>query len=164
MLGMEVSTESEDIYPSGVCNSCYLILRQKQKGDIRATNLTPHTWLPHHEECQICTGLPSTGGKPKRRKVTLEVKGRPNAEDNTRAILAKLADLDVPHYSNAPLNTTSFLSNPILTDLTCSVFRTNQLKYLHADTICVCLALLVVVKVKTLWSVNALTLPSKQVI
>lgn len=122
VLGIEVSTEPENIYPPGVCNGCYLILRQKQKGDIRATNLTPHTWLPHsEEECQICTALPSTGGKPKRRKVTLEVKGRPNADDNTRAILAKLADLNVPNYGHAPLNTTCFLSNPILPDLTCTI-------------------------------------------
>lgn len=122
VLGLEVSTESEDIYPPGVCNGCYLILRQKHKGDIMATNLTPYMWHPHNdEECQICTALPSTGGKPKRRKVTLEVKGRPSSEDNTRAILAKLGDLNIPHYASTPLSTTFFLSTPTLSDLICTI-------------------------------------------
>ncbi len=114
-----VSSESESVYPPGVCNSCYLILKQKNKGEIRATNLMTHTWLPHDDECQICTAPQSTGGKPKRRKVTLEVKGRPNSTDTARAILSKVADLTIPRYADSPLATTSFLTNPMLADLTC---------------------------------------------
>ena len=113
------STEPDNIYPPGVCNSCYLILKQKQKGEIMATNLVEHTWVPHDEECQICTAPPSAGGKPKRRKITLEVKGRPNSSDTTRAILAKVATLTIPHYADTPFNTTAFIRNPILEDLTC---------------------------------------------
>ena len=118
VLGLEVETESEDIYPSGICNSCYLILKRKQNGDIRTTNLSPFTWLPHEDQCQICTAGPSSGGKPKRRKVALEIKGRPSA-DSVRAILMTIDDLDTPHYAAAPLSTTAFLSTSFLTDLAC---------------------------------------------
>ena len=115
-----VASESVNVYPPGICNSCYLILKQKNKGEIKATNLTEHKWLPHdEEECQICMAPQSTGGKPKRRKVTLEVKGRPNSSDTARAVLSKVADLTIPHYADSPVTINSFLMNPLLADLAC---------------------------------------------
>ena len=49
---------------------------QKERGEVRSTNLKSKSWLPHSEDCEICLTV-SGGGKPKRRKVALEVKGRP---------------------------------------------------------------------------------------
>ena len=121
VLGLDVSSESEFTFPPCVCNSCYCTLKAKQRGGIRSTNLTPHTWLPHDEHCIICTAPPSSGGKPKRRKVTLEVKGRPSRDDNNRSILAGIEDLNVPHYADFSPHTTSFLPNSMLADLQCKI-------------------------------------------
>lgn len=67
MLGLDVSCESEEIYPPVVCNGCYATLKElvkaEEKGIVRVTNLVPYTWLPHSEDCQICSIVPC-GGKP----------------------------------------------------------------------------------------------------
>lgn len=63
VFSLDVTSESDDIYPPVVCNSCYLTMkeieRSKQKGEVRATNLTLHSWTPHAEEsCQVVQQYP----------------------------------------------------------------------------------------------------------
>lgn len=122
VLGWDVSSESELIYPPDVCNSCYLTLKEiqkaKERGVIRSTNLTPYLWLPHSDDCLICLTV-SCGGKPKRRKVALEIQGRPSSADVNRAITARVTELNVPQFVAFPLLTSYFLPNSMLTDLLC---------------------------------------------
>ena len=122
MLSLEVSSESDNIYPPVVCNSCYLTLKEiqkaKERGEVRSTNLKLKSWLPHSEDCEVCLTV-SGGGKPKRRKVALEVKGRPSKDNMNRSIMTRVAEIDPPQFVNFQLQPSYFLPNSMLNDLLC---------------------------------------------
>lgn len=67
LLKVDVRSESEEVFPPVVCNSCYLTLKKaKEEGtDIALTTLITHTWEPHTDLCQLCLESPS-GGRPKK--------------------------------------------------------------------------------------------------
>lgn len=112
-----VETEDEDIYPPDICNSCYLVLRRASlNGDIGRI-LDIFQWLPHDEECDVCTG--SAGGRPKKRAV-----GRPNANKPSiieRNIVRKIGELHTHEFTNFPVEKSSCLQSPFLEDLICRV-------------------------------------------
>ena len=88
---------------------------------MRETNLTLCSWLPHSEEdCQICSAV-SCAGKPKRRKVTLEVKGRPSCANVSRAIVERVTLLNAPKYGIFSIHPSYFLPNSMLMDLVCLI-------------------------------------------
>ena len=69
VFGLDVTAESDHIYPPVVCNSCYLTMREpekaKQKGAARATNLALYSWTPHIEESCPCLTVKPAGKKQK---------------------------------------------------------------------------------------------------
>jgi hypothetical protein len=137
VLGLDVSSESGDIYPPVVCNRCYATLKElvkaKEKGKMRVTNLTPCTWSPHSDECQVCSVVPA-GGKPKRRKITLEVKGRPSGNNINRAIMERVARLYPFQEITSPTHPSYFLPNELLTDLICTTCGLITTKVLEVST------------------------------
>ena len=121
LLNISVTTESEDIYPPVVCNSCYITLKKTKEADknIVTTALSTFAWEPHSDYCQVCleVGGESSGGRPKRKRT-----GRPRDDEPTvqrRKIMGRIGDLDLPEFANFPLNRCFFLPSPYLDDLSC---------------------------------------------
>ena len=56
LLNISVTTESEDIYPPVVCNSCYITLKKTKEADknIVTTALSTFAWEPQSDYCQVC--------------------------------------------------------------------------------------------------------------
>lgn len=113
MLGIEATSESEDIFPPIVCNSCYITLkRAREEGmDIKLTTLSVHTWEPHSDFCQLCLESHS-GGRPKKRR-----KGRLSEDDPTfqrRKIARRLEELGTSEMASLedPLQRSLFLPSP----------------------------------------------------
>ena len=74
VLGAEVEGESEEIYPTKICSSCYLKLH-KSKSDPGIVQSILSTWSPHSSSCQLCSDheiMPGPG-RPKKPKLD----GRP---------------------------------------------------------------------------------------
>lgn len=118
MLKIEPKSESEEIFPPVVCNSCYITLKKANDdgSDIALTNINIHTWKPHSDSCQLCLDSPS-GGRPKRKR-----KGRPCDDDPTfqhRKILRRLEELTSDNTADLPLQRSLFLSSPHLDNLAC---------------------------------------------
>ena len=54
VYNLSVETESDEIFPSSVCHSCYVCLkRADSESDSRPVLHIP-TWLPHSDSCQLC--------------------------------------------------------------------------------------------------------------
>lgn len=116
VYGLSVDTESDDIYPPEVCNSCFLVLRRASIEGDSAPILSHHIWSPHTDSCQLCLARCS-GGRPRKRK-----RGRPSDADSnyiTRKFNRMISTLHTPKYTNFPLNKYLFLPSPFLNDLVC---------------------------------------------
>ena len=138
VLGLDVTSEPGEIYPSVVCNRCYATLKEldkaMEKGIMRETNLNSCSWLPHSEDCPVCS-MVSLGGKPKRRKMALEVQGRPSCNDVNRAIVERVSLLTT-HLQNPqnPIHPSYFLPSPMVTDLMCLNCKQLALQPLEVST------------------------------
>ena len=70
LLNIRVTTESEDIFPPVVCNSCYLTLKKTKEDEtnILTTPLSMFAWELHNDLCELClvVGGESSGGRPPR--------------------------------------------------------------------------------------------------
>ncbi len=127
VFGIATGEEDNNIYPPKICNNCYLTLRQLQKskdeGCFRETALTPQTWLPHGDSCQLCENTSSASGscgRPRKRKA----KGRPSMEDThymSRRVMHQLSTLRTPKYADTTLAVSHFLPSPYIEDLTCKL-------------------------------------------
>lgn len=80
-FGVDVSNEPAEIYPSLVCNHCYLslsmqrIAKSKETGVVSKSQLALSSWLPHSdtEYCSVCHGDVSE----KQKKSGSVGRGRP---------------------------------------------------------------------------------------
>lgn len=116
LLNIDVRSESEEIFPPVVCNSCYLTLKKakEEDTDIAFTTITLHTWEPHTDSCQLCLESPS-GGRPKKKRM-----GRPSEDDpafQRRKIARRLEELGTSDTDSLPKS--NFLPSPYLDDLAC---------------------------------------------
>ena len=121
LLKIRVTTESEDIFPPVVCNSCYLTLKKTKEDEtnILTTPLSMFAWEPHNDLCDLClvVGGESSGGRPKRKR-----KGRPRDDEPTfqrRNVIGRIGDIDSPEFATFRLDRSLFLPSPYLDDLSC---------------------------------------------
>lgn len=116
VYGISVETETEDIYPPIVCNSCYLGLRRASLNQDSGPILKVSSWSAHSEEsCPVCTT--SSGGRPKKRN-----RGRPSESDEDyiiRNILRKIKSINTPEFAPFPLLKSLFLPSPYIEHLLC---------------------------------------------
>ena len=122
-FGIDVGKESEEIYPSLVCQNCYLTLWQlhnaQQSDKYRETSLVPRMWSPHDSHCQVC--LDAGGALPRGRPRKHKAKGRPSEDDvhyHSRKLIHHLGTLKTPTYAHETIAMQQFLSTPYLADLT----------------------------------------------
>ena len=108
-LGFVVASDTADIHPERICNSCYINLKQGK-------DINTHTWLHHTDPCPLCTegSQESLGGRPKKRRLE-DVQ----PVDRYTKLLRVINSLDLPQFTHTPLNTAYFLPTPVLEDLTC---------------------------------------------
>ena len=103
LLNISVTTESDDIFPSVVCNSCYITVK-KAKANILTSTIYQFAWEAHNDFCEICleVGGDSSGGRLKRKR-----KRRPRDDEPTfqrRKVMERISDLDSPEFANFPLD------------------------------------------------------------
>ncbi|CAG2236053.1 unnamed protein product [Mytilus edulis] len=71
LMRIDVKNETEQVHPQFLCNNCSRNLyRYRDTKDIHSDlNLSPKTFVPHSEECEICElrKIPNRG-RPKKRK------------------------------------------------------------------------------------------------
>ena len=71
LLNISVTTESDDIFPPVVCNSCYITVKKAKEDDtnILTTTIGQFAWEAHNDLCEICleVGGDSSGGRPRGR-------------------------------------------------------------------------------------------------
>ena len=71
LLKISVTTESDDIFPPVVCNSCYITVKKAKEDDtnIVTTTIGQFAWEAHNDFCEICleVGGDSSGGRPRGR-------------------------------------------------------------------------------------------------
>lgn len=119
LLKIDARSESEEIFPPVVCNSCYLTLKKAKKEgtNIALTTINVHMWEPHTDSCQLCLASPS-GGRPKKKR-----KGRPSEDDPTfhrRKIGRRLEEISISELADIePIHKSQFLPSPYLDDLVC---------------------------------------------
>ena len=71
LLNISVTTESDDIFPSVVCNSCYITVKKaKEDTNILTSTIYQFAWEAHYDFCEICleVGGDSSGGRLKRKR------------------------------------------------------------------------------------------------
>ena len=72
LLNISVTTESDDIFPSVVCNSCYITVKKAKEDDtnILTSTIYQFAWDAHNDFCEICleVGGDSSGGRLKRKR------------------------------------------------------------------------------------------------
>ena len=72
LLNISVTTESDDIFPSVVCNSCYITVKKAKEDDtnILTSTIYQFAWEAHNDFCEICleVGGDSSGGRLKRKR------------------------------------------------------------------------------------------------
>ncbi len=97
-----VDSDSTDIHPDSVCNSCYITLgqirRAKESGNA-PRDIDVHPWSPHTESCLLCSTVSeeSVGGRPRKR-------GRPTSH-KIKSFLRVINGLDLPSlFSECSLN------------------------------------------------------------
>ena len=121
---VDVQTESEEVYPTSVCNKCYRSMKRiaesKESGVILKSSLSITSWLPHSEDaCSVCHETVTTG-RPKKRK--LAVTGRPPDDDIThlsRETMRAVNNTNSPLLSDTPLQAAHFLSTSTFPRLVC---------------------------------------------
>ena len=116
LLNISVTTESDDIFPSVVCNSCYITVKKAKEDDtnILTSTIYQFAWEAHYDFCEICleVGGDSSGGRLKRKR-------RPRDDQPTfqrRKVMERISDLDSPEF---PLDKCFFLPSLYLDDLSC---------------------------------------------
>lgn len=119
VYGIIVESESDDIFPPFICNSCYLVLRRAHIEGDTGPILNIHSWSPHGDACQVC----SESG-PGRQKKTVS-RGRPS-DDNpqyiSRNIVRKLSTIQTPQFvEDVPLEKFLFLPFPFIDHLLCQI-------------------------------------------
>ena len=119
LLNISVTTESDDIFPSVVCNSCYITVKKAKEDDtnILTSTIYQFLWEAHYDFWEICleVGGDSSGGRLKRKR-------RPRDDEPTfqrRKVMERISDLDSPEFANFPLDKCFFLPSLYLDDLSC---------------------------------------------
>ena len=74
LLNISVTTESDDIFPSVVCNSCYITVKKAKEDDtnILTSTIYQFAWEAHNDFCEICleVGGDSSGWKTEEEEET----------------------------------------------------------------------------------------------
>lgn len=120
-VGVDVESEPKEVYPSCVCNKCYLSLQRikksKETGVVLKSQLILSSWSPHSDEsCPICDDDSSDKHQIKKSA------GRPRNDDIchlSREIMREVNNINPPQYSNLSLESSHFLPTPILQSLLC---------------------------------------------
>ena len=119
LLNISVTTESDDIFPSVVCNSCYITVKKAKEDDtnILTSTIYQFAWEAHYDFWEICleVGGDSSGGRLKKKR-------RPRDDEPTfqrRKVMERISDLDSPEFANFPLDKCFFLPSLYLDDLSC---------------------------------------------
>ena len=104
LLNISVTTESDDIFLSVVCNSCYITVKKAKEDDtnILTSTIYQFAWEAHNDFCEICleVGGDSSGGRLKRKR-------RLKDDEPTfqrRKVMERIRDLDSPEFANFPLH------------------------------------------------------------
>ena len=116
VYGIAVDTESPEIYPPEVCNSCYLILRRASVQADPGRVLNVVSWLPHTDSCPTCS-TEGTVGRPKKLK-----RGRPSDSDEQyvgRNIIRAISNIVTVEFADFPLTQAMFLPSPYLAFCVC---------------------------------------------
>lgn len=118
VYSISVETESDEIFPSSVCHSCYSVLKRAADSNDSRPVLRIPTWLPHSDPCQLCSEG-SQGGRPRKLK-----RGRPSDSDSTcvaRKVMHTVNEIHstTPEYAPFPLQKSLFLPSPFLEYLVC---------------------------------------------
>ena len=112
LLKIRVTTESEDIFPPVVCNSCYLTLKKTKEDEtnILTTPLSMFAWEPHNDLCELCLVVVGefSGRRPKRKR-----KGRPRDDEPTFQRRKVIGRIDLSCYNchciaNQPVEVTTY--------------------------------------------------------
>ena len=116
LLNISVTTESDDIFPSVVCNSCYITVRK-----MIPTYRHPQYINLHGKHTMISVkyawrlvGIPVVGRLKRKR--------RPKDDEPTfqhRKVMERISDLDSPEFANFPFDKCFFLPSLYLDDLSC---------------------------------------------
>ena len=118
VYGISVETETEDIFPPRLCNSCFLCLRRSSLSGDNAPILNVSSWTPHSDACPVCTS--DSGGRPKKKR------GRPSDADEQyiiRNILQTISRLSehTQQFADFPLEKSMFLPSPHTDYLACQI-------------------------------------------
>lgn len=116
VYGIAVDTESAEIYPPEVCNSCYLVLRRASAQADPGRVLKIVSWEPHTDACPTCS-MEGAAGRPKKLK-----RGRPSDTDEQymgRNIIRAISDIGTIEFADFPLTQDMFLPSPYLTFFVC---------------------------------------------
>lgn len=120
-FGVDMASESKEVYPQLVCNNCYLSMKRIQKsketGVTMKSNLSLSSWLPHSESCPVCTSDPIS-----ERHKKFVGSGRPRNDDIchlSREVMRAVNTINPPEYNKLPLKSTYFLPTHILPSVLC---------------------------------------------
>ena len=123
-FGIDVRSESQEVYPTLVCNNCYLSMKRikisKESGVALKSQLSLSHWFPHsNESCPVCDG----GGSNNQKKSVVRT-GRPPNNDIvhlSREIMREINKINPRKYSDLPLQRLHFIPTPILPSLLCRI-------------------------------------------